>query len=103
MPELPEVEVTRRGLAPHLAGKTVTEVVARVGALPETAHPRGVEVARIEHVMSHVTLTLAVHRAEVSELPPKAFAVPASRLTDGPLPAPIKKLLSTLLFDAQLF
>ena len=71
--------------------------------LPETAHPRGVEVARIEHVMSHVTLTLAVHRAEVSELPPKAFAVPASRLTDGPLPAPIKKLLSTLLFDAQLF
>lgn len=33
MPELPEVEVTRRGLAPHLAGKTVTEVVARVGAL----------------------------------------------------------------------
>ena len=71
--------------------------------LPETAHPRGVEVARIEHVMSHVTLTLAVHRAEVSELPPKAFAVPASRLTGGPLPAPIKKLLSTLLFDAQLF
>ena len=33
MPELPEVEVTRRGLAPHLVGKTVTEVVARVGAL----------------------------------------------------------------------
>lgn len=33
MPELPEVEVTRRGLAPHLAGKTVTEVFARVGAL----------------------------------------------------------------------
>lgn len=33
MPELPEVEVTRRGLAPHLIGKTVTEVVARVGAL----------------------------------------------------------------------
>lgn len=32
MPELPEVEVTRRGLAPHLVGKTVTEVVARVGA-----------------------------------------------------------------------
>lgn len=67
--------------------------------LPETEHPRGAEVARIEHVMSHVTLTLAVHKAEESELPPKAFAVPASRLVDGPLPAPIKKLLSTLLFE----
>ena len=33
MPELPEVEVTRRGLAPHLVGKTLTEVVARVGTL----------------------------------------------------------------------
>ena len=42
MPELPEVEVTRRGLQPHLIGKRVTEVVARVrslrndlGSLPE--------------------------------------------------------------------
>lgn len=71
--------------------------------LPETDHPRGAEVVRIEHVMSHVTLTLAVHKAEENELPPKAFAVPASRLADGPLPAPIKKLLSTLLFEPQLF
>jgi formamidopyrimidine-DNA glycosylase len=29
MPELPEVEVTRRGVAPHLDGRTVTAVVLR--------------------------------------------------------------------------
>jgi formamidopyrimidine-DNA glycosylase len=29
MPELPEVETTRRGLAPHLAGRSVTAVVLR--------------------------------------------------------------------------
>lgn len=29
MPELPEVETTRRGLAPHLVGRTVTGVVRR--------------------------------------------------------------------------
>lgn len=29
MPELPEVEVTRRGVAPHLEGRTVTAVVLR--------------------------------------------------------------------------
>jgi formamidopyrimidine-DNA glycosylase len=29
MPELPEVETTRRGIEPHVAGKTVTRVVVR--------------------------------------------------------------------------
>jgi formamidopyrimidine-DNA glycosylase len=29
MPELPEVEITRRGIAPHIAGRTVTGVVIR--------------------------------------------------------------------------
>jgi len=29
MPELPEVEITRRGVAPHVEGKTVTGVVVR--------------------------------------------------------------------------
>ncbi len=29
MPELPEVEVTRRGIAPHIEGRTVTGVVLR--------------------------------------------------------------------------
>ena len=29
MPELPEVETTRRGIEPHVRGKTVTEVIVR--------------------------------------------------------------------------
>jgi len=29
MPELPEVEITRRGIEPHLAGRTITAVVVR--------------------------------------------------------------------------
>lgn len=33
MPELPEVEVTRRGLAPHLVGRRLTEVIARTASL----------------------------------------------------------------------
>jgi formamidopyrimidine-DNA glycosylase len=33
MPELPEVEVTRRGVAPHLLGKTVSAVVLRRSGL----------------------------------------------------------------------
>lgn len=33
MPELPEVEVTRRGVAPHLEGRTVTEVTLRHSGL----------------------------------------------------------------------
>lgn len=33
MPELPEVEVTRRGVAPHLEGKTVTDVTLRRSGL----------------------------------------------------------------------
>jgi formamidopyrimidine-DNA glycosylase len=33
MPELPEVEVTRRGVAPHLEGRTVTSVIFRHSGL----------------------------------------------------------------------
>ena len=29
MPELPEVETTRRGIEPHLAGRTVRAVIVR--------------------------------------------------------------------------
>ncbi len=42
MPELPEVEVTRRGIAPALTGQRVTKVIMRVPALryplPENLH-----------------------------------------------------------------
>lgn len=71
-------------------------------SLPETEHPQGREIARIEHVMSHVTLELAVHAAGRGELPADAFAVDVSELADAPLPAPVEKLLSTLVFDRQL-
>ena len=43
MPELPEVETTRRGLAPHLEGRTVTSVVLR---RPDLRWPIPAEVAR---------------------------------------------------------
>ena len=33
MPELPEVEVTRRGVAPHVEGQLVTDVVLRHAGL----------------------------------------------------------------------
>jgi formamidopyrimidine-DNA glycosylase len=33
MPELPEVETTRRGIAPHVAGRTVADLVVRQRAL----------------------------------------------------------------------
>ena len=40
MPELPEVEVTRRGVAPHLEGRVVEQVVFRREGLrwPFPAH-----------------------------------------------------------------
>ncbi|WP_408630367.1 DNA-formamidopyrimidine glycosylase family protein, partial [Pseudomonas syringae] len=33
MPELPEVETTRRGIAPHLEGQRVSRVIVRDGRL----------------------------------------------------------------------
>lgn len=42
MPELPEVEITRRGIAPHIEGKTVTGVVVRERRLRWPV-PRGLE------------------------------------------------------------
>ncbi len=44
MPELPEVETTRRGLAPHLAERTVTAVVLR---RPDLRWPIPPELARL--------------------------------------------------------
>lgn len=42
MPELPEVEITRRGIAPHIEGKTVTGVKVRERRLRWPV-PRGLE------------------------------------------------------------
>jgi formamidopyrimidine-DNA glycosylase len=33
MPELPEVETTRRGIAPHLVERTITSVIVRESRL----------------------------------------------------------------------
>ncbi|UHQ20389.1 bifunctional DNA-formamidopyrimidine glycosylase/DNA-(apurinic or apyrimidinic site) lyase [Lysobacter sp. KIS68-7] len=44
MPELPEVETTRRGLAPHVEGRIVTDVVLR---RPDLRWPIPPEVARL--------------------------------------------------------
>lgn len=54
MPELPEVEVTRRGIAPHLEGKTITGVAVRHRGMrwPVPAHLEatltGLAVKRVE-------------------------------------------------------
>lgn len=36
MPELPEVEITRQGITPHIVGKTVEQVIIRNGQLRKT-------------------------------------------------------------------
>lgn len=71
--------------------------------LPEVPESSERELARIEHVMSHVALTLVVHAAKPEQMPPDAFTVPAVDIAEAPLPAPVRKLLSTLLFEPQLF
>ena len=39
MPELPEVETTLRGIAPHITGKTITRAVLRQNKLRWPLHP----------------------------------------------------------------
>jgi len=45
MPELPEVETTRRGIAPHLEGRTIREVIVREGRLRQPVSPSLAELA----------------------------------------------------------
>lgn len=54
MPELPEVESTRRGLAPHLLGRTVVAAVIRRRRL-RLAIPRALDVALPGSVVRGVT------------------------------------------------
>lgn len=89
MPELPEVETTRRGIEPHLAGQTVEQVVVRNGRLrypvPEDLDIRlsGQQICRVErrakYLLIHAqTGTLLCHlgmsgslRLVAAETPPE--------------------------------
>src|SRR5690554_6169257 len=46
MPELPEVETTRRGIAPHVEGREIGEVIVRERRL-RVAVPEGLENALV--------------------------------------------------------
>lgn len=72
MPELPEVEITRRGIAPHLVGRTVTAVVVRHHGLrwpvPRTLvrHLAGARIRTVERRAKYLLLdcgdgTLIIH------------------------------------------
>jgi formamidopyrimidine-DNA glycosylase len=50
MPELPEVETTRRGLAPHLVGRTITTVTLRAEKLRHPLPPELATVLRGERI-----------------------------------------------------
>ncbi len=52
MPELPEVETTRRGIEPHVTGATVREVIVRRGDLRQPVSPSlsGIEGLKITGV-----------------------------------------------------
>jgi formamidopyrimidine-DNA glycosylase len=70
MPELPEVETTRRGVAPHLLGRTVTAIRVRQPQLrwpvPPLEHLRGCTVRSVERRSKYLLIgfdhgTLIVH------------------------------------------
>jgi formamidopyrimidine-DNA glycosylase len=71
MPELPEVETTRRGIAPHLVGRTIERLVCRVPQLrwplPEATVPlAGQQVLAVERRAKYLLLrcsggTLILH------------------------------------------
>ena len=60
MPELPEVETTKRGIEPFLVGETITGVVVRNKNLRWPAQvPRSLVGQQISHVaVSYTHLTL---------------------------------------------
>lgn len=53
MPELPEVEVTRRGVSPHIAGQRVRRVIARAVALRWPVPP-GLQTLLVARVVQRV-------------------------------------------------
>lgn len=54
MPELPEVETTRRGIAPHITGTTVTDVIVRHHQL-RWPIPRGLKSRLVGHSIKSVS------------------------------------------------
>jgi formamidopyrimidine-DNA glycosylase len=54
MPELPEVETTRRGIAPHIEGESVCDLIVRHHQLRWPV-PRGLKQRLLGHPLRHVT------------------------------------------------
>ena len=58
MPELPEVETTRRGIAPHIEGQTLAEVIIRQPKL------RWPVPENIKHIITGLTIRSVSRRAK---------------------------------------
>jgi len=64
MPELPEVETTRRGIEPHIAGKTIREVIVRRADLRQPVTPgldgiAGLRVTAVRRRSKYLLIDLA--------------------------------------------
>ena len=58
MPELPEVEITRQGITPHIVGKTVSQVIVRNGNLRRKVRPD------LPQIIAHARLNRTQRRAK---------------------------------------
>lgn len=58
MPELPEVEITRQGITPHIVGKTVSQVIVRNGNLRRKVRPD------LPQILKNATLNQVRRRAK---------------------------------------
>ena len=63
MPELPEVETTRRGIAPHLSGQRIERVILRETRLrwpisPEVAHLAGRRIEQVSRRAKYLLMQL---------------------------------------------
>ena len=83
MPELPEVETTRRGIAPHLIGRRITSVVLR---RPDLRWPIPPEIGellpgqRIEDVERRAKYLLLQHSFESEGMLRVEFKTDAANL-----------------------
>lgn len=58
MPELPEVEITRQGITPHIVGKTISQVIVRNGNLRRKVRPD------LPQILDNATLKCTQRRAK---------------------------------------